>query len=178
MSDTDNRDSRAILAAASHEVAAVQIKAKHDNMLQRRDGAAEEIASVCHDAAEIAFLVQTVHSEMGGARFAHWWREQDMPAGWAAKYLRLAKTANRKALADKDQLRLIGVLPEPDTHNDNQSPRPVNPFAWIKWSGKIASAFKPMQIGSMDEADRFAALKNLEPIEKIIRELRGDVDTA
>ena len=31
MSETDKRDSRAILAAASHEVAAVQIKAKHNN---------------------------------------------------------------------------------------------------------------------------------------------------
>ena len=42
MSDTDNRDSRAILAAASHEVAAKQIKAKHDIMLKRRDGATED----------------------------------------------------------------------------------------------------------------------------------------
>jgi len=169
----DNKDARHHLKAESLERAADEIMQRHAGLMARRDSLLGETHKVLHEAADIAILVETVHAELGGRRFVHWWRDQNMPPGWAEKYLRLARTRKRNAIADKDQLRLIGVLPAPETTTQGQQARAANPYAWIKWSAKISKSFPTESIKGMDETDRQMALKHLEPIAELIDSLRG-----
>jgi len=169
----ETEDSRFQLKKMSLEEAARTIQAQHAAFIHARVDAIDQTEKVCNQAADIASLVETVHAALGGRRFMAWWDEQKMPPGWAARYLKLARTADRRTLADKDQLRLIGVLPEPETTTTGQSRRRPNPFAWIKWTAKIRKSFPEQSLEVMDEAERKAALKHLKPIRELIDRLEG-----
>lgn len=168
---TDDRDARGALYRDSLDASAEEIRRRHEQMMRDRDIAISETEKVCHEAFDIAVLVSAVHKQVGGRRFAEWWREKNMPVGWADRYLKLARTAGRRDLPDKDQLRLIGVLPEPEESTIGQHKRQPNPFAWIKWSAKITRNFPAEAVETMDEADRIAALKHLQPIKELIAKL-------
>lgn len=157
----------------SHQAAANEIKARHDHMIRHRETAVNDMHQVCLEAIEIAGLVETVHSELGGRRFVEWWRSCDLPVGWADRYLRLARTAERAQLHDKDQLRLIGILPEAVGTTAGQQHRDPNPFAWIRWTQKIIKTIPVESVESMDAADRSAALKHLQPIKELIAKLEA-----
>ena len=169
----DNIDAAYQLKAASLEASANEIKEMHIAMMRQRDYALEQISGVCEQALSISAMVEQVHGSLGGAAFAKWWRDNEMPIGWGKKYMTLAKTKRDNRLADKDQMRLIGIIPEPDTHNDQHQKQKLNPFAWIKWCSKIHKTFDQMDITTFDDADRFAALEHLKPIKEIINQLES-----
>jgi len=172
--EPDNIDAQHRLTSASLEAASSEIKARHDALIQSREDALTKVSEVCAEAVSIAAIVEQAHSILGGVGFAKWWRDQEMPAGWGKKYLTLARTKRDNLIADKDQLRLIGIIPEAANHNDQHQERQQNPFAWIKWSNKISKTFSQMDIKSFDETDRLAALKHLQPIKEIIANLEGN----
>jgi hypothetical protein len=156
---------------------AEDIKARHETCQLMQGEAVEFIGQTITARVEVSRLVETAHSIMGGAAFVAWWRDLDMPHGWAGKYLRLAKTADRCALGDKSQLRLCGILPEAEPGNDGQR-REANPWQWTGYVGKIRASLTPERISSMGSVDREVALQQVEPLleqmQGIVRELRGD----
>lgn len=157
--------------------AAIEIRNRHAELEQETYHARNFAQAACSKALEISTLVEQVHATLGGPRFASWWRDQNLPAGWGKKYLTIARTRREQIELDKDQLRLIGILPDnhhgnPGTHHqaDGQSS-----FAWIKWAAKIPAAIPPEKVKDMDEADRRSALKHLEPIKRLIEELERGI---
>lgn len=167
----DNADARATLTRASHEKAAEEIRQRHEAMLAARDGVSRAVGDLCSEAMGIAVMVQAMHADLGGKRFSLWWRDCDMPAGWAEKYLKLSRSQARLG-EDRNQFVLIGLLPEPEGSTEGQNQRPVNPLAWIKPVHKAAAALSKIDIKGIGEADAVSVLKNLEPIEKLIVALR------
>lgn len=156
---------------ASTEALAAEIVHKHRECEGIQQDALSAITSTIEARVSVARLVETAHSLIGsGVAFAKWWREQNLPAGWAAKYLRLAKTADRNMVGDKNQLRLIGLLPEPESGNAGNH-RKVDMFAWTKWAGKICHTFTPEFTEKMGSIERASAAKLLEPIVELHRKL-------
>ena len=170
---TDNADAGRLLKIEAVNEAAAEIRRKHEEFLQERYHAGNYLKATCEKALGIAALVEQVHATLGGARFATWWRDQNLPQGFDKTYLRIARTKRDNIEADKDQLRLLGILPEPQGHNEGTSHKGETSFAWIKWASKIPSALPVEKVKSMDEADRRAALKHLEPIERLIAAIRA-----
>lgn len=150
-----------------------EIKQRHQACEGIQSGALEAISNTITHRIEVARLVETAAATIGsGVRFAKWWRDMDMPVGWAAKYLTLARTADRHALGDKGQLRLIGLLPEAE-HGHTGEKRERNLFAWTGWAGKIRRTLTDETIEAMGQTDREVAAKQLEPLVDLHRRLTG-----
>ena len=148
-----------------------EIKARHESCNDIQQHATEAITATIGARVEVARLVEAAHSQIrSSVAFAKWWRDQGMPDGWAAKYLRLAKTAGRNTIGDKGQLRLCGILPEAESGNDGQR-RDPNPFEWTKWAGKIRARLTVDSVQSMGEVDRAVAMKQLKPLVDIYEAL-------
>ena len=157
----------------STKALADEIKQRHEACQGIQDDALEQITNTIRSRIEVARLVETAAATIGGGvRFAKWWRDMDMPVGWAAKYLTLAKTADRHALGDKGQLRLIGLLPGAEHGNTGQQRQP-SMFAWTGWAGKIKRTLTPECIKSMGQTDREVAAKQLEPLVELYHSLTG-----
>ena len=157
----------------SAKALADEIKQRHEACQWIQEGAIQSIHDTIKARVEVARLVEAAHATIGsGVRFAKWWRDADMPVGWAAKYLTLAKTADRHALGDKGQLRLIGLLPEAEHGNQGQHREP-SAFAWTGWAGKIRRTLTPEAIKGMGQTDREVAAKQLEPLVEVYNELKG-----
>lgn len=169
----DNTDAGRILKADALNQAAAEIMRQHEDFIQTRYHAGNYLKSTCEAAIRISALVEQVHATLGGARFAQWWRDQGLPDGWGKRYLTISKSRRDNIEADKDQLRLIGLLPEPSGHNEGHTRQDHSAFAWIKWAAKIPKSFSVDRAKGMDETDRRAALKHLEPIERLIAELKS-----
>jgi hypothetical protein len=169
----DNTESGRLLKVEAINQAAIEIRRRHEKLEQEKYHAVNFVASALKEAVEIATLVEQVHATLGGARFAQWWRDQNLPEGWGRRYLTIANSKRDNGLIDKDQLRLLGILPDPQGHNEGTSRKGETSFAWIKWASKIPSALPVEKVKDMDEADRRATLKHLEPIERLIAALRS-----
>lgn len=153
---------------------ASEIKRRHEACQQVQSTAVGWIGQTIKARIEVAGLVEAAHATIGsGVKFAKWWREMDMPCGWAVKYLRLAKTADRHTLGDKDQLRLIGLLPEPEKGASGVAREP-NLFIWTKWAGKIRTTLTPESIAKMSTMDREIAARQLEPLVKVYADLKHE----
>ncbi len=76
-------------------------------------------------------------------------------------------------IGDKGQLRLIGLLPEPEGGNAGNQ-RPVNKYGWTKWAGKIGQTFTPEFISNMGSIERASAAKLLEPLVRLHKQLSSD----
>lgn len=166
----DSKDAAHALTSEALTASANIIREKHEDLENLKGSAIEALTATMDLAVEISSLVEQAHAQLGGARFAQWWREQGLPAGWNQKYLTLAKSKRANRLADKDQLRLIGFLETPEGGNPGQQ-RKRNPFEFIKWSGKIAKSFEEVDIASLSDADREGYAKHLEPVAKLYNQL-------
>ena len=169
---TDTNDSRAALVASARDTQAETIRERHGQLMAKMDMTKDCVQSTITDAFDIAKLVEAARATIG-SQFAKWWRDQDLPAGWVARYIKLAKTAGRNTLGDKDQLRLIGILPEADTHNDNQRAHGADPFAWTKQAGKLKAAFTVQSVGGLSKVERITAMQHLKPIVEVYEALKA-----
>lgn len=162
---------------AAADALADEIKDKHAQCGEIQSATMEHIAATIDARVAVARLVETAAATIGsGVGFAKWWRDRDMPVGWAAKYLKLAKTADRHTLGDKGQLRLVGLLPEPEGGNEGNQ-RERNPFEWTKWAGKIKARLTIESIGTMGRMDREVAMKQLEPLVAVYEALKAGPST-
>lgn len=150
---------------------AAEIQKRHKACQSVQNSALKKIEDTIAARIEVARLVEAAHASIGsGCKFAQWWRERKLPVGWAEKYLRLAKTADRHTLGDKNQLRLIGLLPEAE-ESDHSEARESNPFCWTKWAGKIKMTLTLDRINGMSRIDREIAARQLEPLVKVYNQL-------
>lgn len=170
----DTEDARALLGNQSREALAREIHDRHNALEKRAGETRDAITATCSEAMELAKLVEAAHSSMGGKQFALWWREQKLPVGFAEKYLTLARTSDRHTLGDKDQLRLIGVLPEAEHGAAEQQQRQqANPLAWVSYAGKLNASITIESVRAMPAAERHIVLQKLLPLKAIIAELES-----
>jgi hypothetical protein len=169
----DHADLRAVQIREAHAATAREIHERHEQLMQKGGNLRDAMVAHCEEAIRIARLVEAMHAQLGGRRFADWWHEQRLPVGWAERYMRLAHTAERNTLGDKDQLRLIGILPEAEAGSDPQKRQEQNPYEWVKLTGRLTAVLTPEAIRSMGEVDRRVALQKLEPMKRVIAELEA-----
>lgn len=171
--EIDNSDAVRIQRGEALQSLAGEIRERHEANKDRVERLRAATVSLWSEAVEISKLAMSAYEiTKGGIRFGQWWTEQGLPAGWAAKYLRINRTASRRVLADKDQLRLIGVMDEAETHNDGQKPRQENPWAWTRYVGKINGYLRLNEVSRMSPTEAKLALKSLEPLEAIAKVLK------
>lgn len=148
------------------------IRQRHEFAEEAKKLAADGITHAMQCYVETSQLVEALKNQTGN-RFRQFWRDHQLPAGWDAKYLRLARTAKR--LPDKDQLRLIGIIPEAEDHHQNQQSQAPNPFAWVKWANKASSELTPERIERMDSFERRSAMERIKPLVDIYERLKAAV---
>lgn len=122
--------------------------------------------SKCGEFAEVAFGMAGGNT----AKFMRQWKDMGLPVSEARRLMRIARTFQRNTLGDKDQLRLIGLLPEAEQGNEGQG-RSKDSFAWLNWAGKINAAVTDDSIDRMADVERKIALAKLEPLKRLIERL-------
>ncbi len=155
------------------EALAVQIDARHTTNLGRVEALRSDTITLCNEAFEISKLVMSAFETLGPRRFVTWWRERNLPPGWARRYLTLNRTAGRHTLGDKDQLRLIGILPEAESDNVGSNKRQENHLGWLSHVGKINRSVTVQTIGKMSRPEVVMALQKLAPIRELIKALEA-----
>jgi len=149
-----------------------QIRDRHEQANRKGAATLDSIKEAISDRVGVAYLVESAKAKHRG-NFREWWRENGLPIEWAARYLKLSKTAKRAAIADKDQLRLIGLLPSATDHHEGQASRAVNPLEWVKWAGKLSTTLTSDRVKQMDSVQRQVALRTLEPVMALYKALQG-----
>lgn len=172
--EKDNRDAAQALTDEALAALARRIHDSHSGLQSRVEAFRSEAGEICSVAITIAREVETAWATLGGRRFKEWWDAQKLPVGWADRYLTLAKTAERHTLGDKDQLRLIGVLPEADGHNEGVQ-RERTGYEWLKHVGKINSTVTVQDIGRMGAAEQRMAYEKLKPLKALIAALESSL---
>lgn len=143
---------------------ALQIATSHEQAEQAQTKALAEVSSLIELRTQTAEFVATAKAS-SGKWFRQWWVDSNLPDSWAARYLRINKTAQRNKLGDKNQLQLIGLLPKPEgSTRGTGTAKPANPFQWINHCGKLKKAFAAIDIGSMDTFEKKSAAEQLKPI--------------
>ena len=129
------------------------------------------IEEACLAREGVARMVDAGHARAGTTvKFAEWWRAAGLPKGWGRKYMTTARTPGDRT---KGALRRFGILPEADTHNDQQHRREDNPFAWTKQAKKLAVALTKKSVSEMSELDKITARKHLESIMEVCEALKA-----
>jgi len=123
----------------------------------------------------VATLAETARANLGNA-YHQWWRDSGLPAEWDRKYITIAKTSKRLNLSDKNQLRLIGIVSdEPESGADADGTRGTarqsNPFAWVKFAGKVRANLSMDDISTMDDHERETARLHLKPLVELYNAL-------
>ena len=150
-----------------------QIEQHHELAERRQMDAIDGINDLVEARLSTAALVETAKANLGH-RFHQWWREYGLPTDWDHKYIRIAKTRDNLQLNDRNQLRLIGILPdiEHDGDGDNQGTvRPINPFAWVKIAGKLKATLTEDTVKAMDAHERQTARLHLKPLVELYNAL-------
>lgn len=170
---SDYNESAAIQARKSTDELARNIHERHSELQCSVASVRASAEEACKEAINIAQLVAIAHAELGGKRFIEWWREQKLPNGWAGKYLRIAATASRKTIGDKDQLRMIGILPESDSHNaGTERERKKSGIDWAKWIGKTRAELSKERVSRMSRTEAEVAITLMKPLIEVYNELR------
>lgn len=146
----------------------------HEIAEANQKNAVDGLSALIIARRETAALVEKAKAETGKG-FREWWDNSGLPYGWAARYLTIARTAKRNALGDKNQLRLIGILPEIETGNKSeQQSKQVNPFAWVKAASRLAGSLPTDRISNMDDFEKREARERLKPIVDCYKALGGE----
>ena len=159
----DNRDATLIQKREALISAAAEINRRHKALEARTEAARSVILETCEEAISIARIVESAHTTLGGKGFKDWWDEQKLPVGWCSKYLTLARTAERETLGDKDQMRLIGIIPESESHNEGNR-REQDDLGWIKHIGKARQVLTIEKLKTMNSTERHVAKEQLRPL--------------
>ena len=136
------------------------------------------LSSLVSFRRQCASIVEAAHASMGGARFMAWWNDQGLPIGWGGRYLTIARTNERNAIGDKNQLKLMGFMPsvEIGDHEDDyrQSSRcPTNPLSWMSPFVKFKARFTDELISGFDEVQREIARREIKPLVELYNKLEG-----
>lgn len=169
-------DSRRELIDKSCQALASEIKERHKAMISRVKSLRDETLNACEEAMNISRLVEAALSTLGGRRFKIWWDEQGMPVGWAPKYLTIARTMRSNILGDKNQLRMIGILPEAETDRDPQFKRESDPLDWLRWAVKIRANVTLDKLSSLDESEAHVVMSQLEPLVEIYNTVKAKTE--
>lgn len=136
--------------------------------------AMDRIEDLIGSRLNVAALVEAAKAKHG-QHFRQWWEDNGLPDNWASRYLTIAKTAKRVHLGDKNQLRLIGILPEgAEEPHQPQQRREENALEWIKLAGRLTTTLTADKIKNMDSFQRRLAIDKLKPFIEIYRELGGE----
>jgi hypothetical protein len=169
------------LTTETADVMAGEVARLHELAEQRQGSVLNEAQSLFAIRRQCASIVEAAHANMGGARFLGWWNSHGLPVGWASRYLRISRTSDRKAIADKGQLRLMGVIPDVEIgeHEEfyRQSCRSTsNPLGWMNPFVKFKARFTDEVIDSFDDVQREIARREIEPLVKIYNKLSNPID--
>jgi len=149
-----------------------EIRRAHELSEGREQYARASIEELIEARVETATLVEAARASVGKGQFREWWETNKLPAGWAARYLKLAKTAKRHTLGDKNQMRLIGIIPTPEPMAAGEHQRQAdNPFQWVKIAGRLVTTLTADRISAMDAMERETAKMRLKPIVELYEKL-------
>ncbi len=137
-----------------------EIKTLHANADKLQDTAKDNILDTINARINVAELVAIAKAKHGH-HIGRWWVDNDMPKDWLHRYITIHKTASRAELMDKNQLRLIGILPEPDSERATPEVKRSNPMQWVKSAAKLPSI---IDVYRMDTYEQTVALGQLKPI--------------
>jgi hypothetical protein len=153
-----------------------EINREHEEADRLQQSTIISINTLIARRVRVAALVETAKANTGQG-FRTWWETNNLPDGWAARYLLIAKTAKRQKLADKNQLRLLGILPEPESDGEerNHKRRADNPLAWVKVCGKLKASLTDDRIKQMDDTERQTAAMHLKPVVELYHALTEGV---
>ena len=162
-----------ITIQASDELAH-QIHNLHRSAEEKQSFASDGIQDLIDARLNVAALVETAKAAKG-QHFRQWWEENNLPTAWAARYLTIAKTFKRSTLGDKNQMKLIGIIPEdPEPEQRQQQQRPENSLEWIKLAGRLSTTLTEERIGKMDKFQRRLAMDKLKPFLEIYKKLENN----
>lgn len=151
-----------------------QIIILHTQAEVSQEVAMGRIEDLIDSRLNVAALVEAAKARHG-QHFKQWWDDNELPSNWAARYLTIAKTSKRVHLGDKNQMRLIGILPEgAEEPQQPQQRREENALEWIKLAGRLTTTLTSDRIKSMDNFQRRLAIDKLKPFIEIYRELGGE----
>jgi predicted transcriptional regulator len=164
--------SQAITIQASDELAH-QIHTLHRSAEDKQAFATDGIQELIDARLNVAALVETAKAAKG-QHFRQWWDDQQLPTAWAARYLTIAKTFKRSTLGDKNQMKLIGIIPQDEQEQRPQQQREENSLEWIKLAGRLSTTLTEERISKMDNFQRRLAMDKLEPFIAIYKKLKGN----
>lgn len=140
------------------------IRQRHFEAERLQDSAMANISALIEKRIEAASLVESARAQLGRAAFREWWKESGLPLEWDSRYLRLAKTAARARLMDRNQLRLVGILPEAESDGKELRQRDQGFSAWAKNVGKIQRMIQPEKVKAWTRDERAIAASILKPL--------------
>jgi hypothetical protein len=150
---------------------AEQIAALHTAAEAMQSDTEEALQRLVNARIEAAVFAETARATHG-MRFRQWWRTQGLPAGWDARYLRIAKTKQR-LLTDPNQMLLIGQDDDDQEHGETQQGqrRAPNPLEWVNHVGRLKTRLTSEAIDAMDEWQATTAIEHLRPIISLVAPL-------
>lgn len=157
------------------EAFAIRIKELHEAAEDYQLNTLATIQELIKKRVECAALVEAAKNAKGHA-FRQFWEDAGLPLEWAPKYLKIAKTAARDTLGDKNQMRLIGIIPEhAEETTEPQTRRPVDSLAWIKTIGKLNTNLTEETIKGMDRFQRDLAIEKMKPLVETFYKIGGKI---
>lgn len=147
-----------------------EIKSLHASADDLQDKAKSSILDTIAARLNVSELV-AIAKARHGHHINKWWVDNDLPKDWLNRYITINKTARRAGLMDKNQLRLIGILPEPDSERASPEVKRSNPMQWIKSAARLPAT---IDMDRMDQFERSVAIKQLKPIVDIYNKLNED----
>lgn len=172
---TPEESARSQMIAARAETTNT-IRELHEKAESLQTDAIHGIQDLIDARLAVASLAESARANLGSAAYHAWWRDAGLPAEWDRKYITLAKTSKRIALTDKNQMRLIGILPEPEEEEgdtNRQKQNPDNHLAWVKIAGKLKATLTAEAISTMDTYEKQTARNHLKPLVDLYNSL-GD----
>jgi len=165
------------LTTPANDQLAAEIQRLHLKAEHCQAAAMDGINDLIETRISVAALVETAKANQGH-HFRLWWESNHLPTEWAARYLTIAKTAKRVKLGDKNQLRLMGILPEPTGEEETKAPqhREGGSLEWIKLAGRLNTTLTKDRINQMDKFQRRLAIDKLKPLIEIYNELATDLN--
>ncbi len=155
---------------------AQEVMRLHDLAERQQGSVLNEAQGLFAIRRQCASIVEAAHANMGGARFLAWWNDHNLPVGWGERYLRISRTSDRKAIADKGQLRLMGVIPDVEIGEHEEAYRQscrasTNPLGWMSPFVKFKARFTNEVIESFDEVQCEIARREIEPLVQLYNKL-------